>query len=113
MEAMDDAWDLATTRPSGAVGAAARWPELHTRRAITHPDEALVVYQDLIRHILGYADRHNYATATSLLKEMRLVAKTNGKLGDFDIFMDELAQENRRRPTPMEMFRKAGLPRHP
>lgn len=87
------------------------WHSLCISRGATHPLEVLPIYRRLVTATLLVTDVRNYRYATKLLKEMSTVAKAAGTDAEisFRKFVQETAEENRRRPRCISIFRKAKL----
>ncbi len=106
----DEAWGFATARIA-IGGKHALWLDLCKGRAQTHPSDALAVYRVIVAETLIAADQKNYRTAARLLKTMRSVSARAGSDGvtEFDTFLGETVERNRRRPTCIDAFVRAGL----
>lgn|GEM_PF-1118339 len=102
----EEAWALATRDPDAARH---RWSELCERRARTHPAQTLPHYRDLVTDVLRTTGAQSYAVATRLLVAMRRAAHDADREGEFTRFMAEVAGSNRRRPTCIDRFVRAGL----
>lgn len=104
----DEAWDFAQAQP-GAASSADAWETLCDRRAATAPADTLPVYRNLVAGLLAHADRRNYALAARLLKKLSAASRAAGVPDEFAAYMAEVAEANRRRPTCLAEFRRAGL----
>lgn len=102
----DEAWAFAVENPTAAAG---RWEQLCARRAVTAPEETVPHYEALISGTLKTTGRGNYMVATRLLLQLRQVSERAGQSGRFGEFMSATAEANRRRPTCIAEFRRAGL----
>lgn len=106
----DEAWTFATEHldPDRSDDL---WLTLCERRAQTAPLDTLPVYRAVVQRTLVVTDKRNYRAAASQLRAMRDAASAAGPSGIavFDTFMAQVADENRRRPTCMAVFRRAGL----
>ncbi len=89
------------------------WLRLCERRSLTHPAEALPIYRDIVTDTLTEADKRNYRNAATILKTMRVIAYATGDSAraEFDAFLAETIDRNRRRPTCLTAFERAGLMR--
>lgn len=107
---VDEAWDYAVDALTPRLDAA-RWLSLCEKRALTHPEETLPIYREIITDTLTVTDKRNYRSAASILKAMRAVAASAGAAAtaEFDQFLAETVDRNRRRPTCLEAFARAGL----
>lgn len=105
----EEAWDFAQANPDAARAAQA-WERLCARRTRTAPADTLPVYRDLVTKVLERADRGNYVAAARLLAALRSAADAAGVPGVFDDFFAVTVEANRRRPTCLAEFRRAGLP---
>lgn len=104
----DEAWQFALANPQAAT-AASRWGELCARRALTHPADTLPVYRELVTGTLEVTDKRNYGTAAKFLVAMRGASAAADQREAFERFLAETVEANRRRPTCIEAFRRAGL----
>lgn len=106
----DEAWSFARRHlaPDARIDI---WTRLCEHRARTHPQETLPVYRRVVTDTLQVTDKRNYRAAASLLKTMRSVSDAGGTAAraEFDLFLADTAERNRRRPTCIEAFRRAGL----
>ncbi|WP_426626152.1 hypothetical protein ACPPVW_09040 [Leifsonia sp. McL0607] len=107
---IDEAWQFATAKVP-ISGKHRLWLDLCKRRAQTHPSEALAVYRAIVDETLITADQKNYRTAAKLLKTMRSVSARAGSnaVAEFDTFLGETVERNRRRPTCIDAFVRADL----
>ncbi len=104
----EEAWDFARAHPD-AARAGQSWERLCARRVRTAPADTLPVYRDLVTQVLERADRGNYITAARLLTALRAAADAADRPGDFHAFLAATVEANRRRPTCLAEFRRAGL----
>ncbi|WP_152545426.1 hypothetical protein [Microbacterium sp. CH12i] len=105
---VDEAWDFAIDGSSPASNASV-WLNLAEKRALTHPADTLPIYREIITDTLTVTDKRNYRSAAKILKTMRVVAAAAGADFEFDSFLAETVEQNRRRPTCIEAFARAGL----
>ncbi|SJN46592.1 Gll2284 protein [Microbacterium esteraromaticum] len=105
-----EAWEFAVSR-FAVDGAHATWLNLCQRRATTAPADTLPVYREIVQQTLEVTDKRNYRTAANVLKTMRDAAVAAGPDGErsFEAFLAQVVDQNRRRPTCIEAFRKAKL----
>ena len=106
----NQAWEFATLN-SDLIDSAALWLNLCERRAQTHPLDTLQIYRRIITDTLTVTDKRNYRSAATMLKTMRTVATSAGHdaVTAFDTFLAETIDRNRRRPTCIDAFTRAGL----
>lgn len=106
----DEAWQFATERVPRDRNSTL-WLTLCDRRAQTAPSDALPVYRDIVSDTLAVTDQRNYRSAAAILKTMRKVAASAGRdaVAEFDAFLADTIDRNRRRPTCLEAFARAGL----
>ena len=104
----EEAWDFAQMHPDDAT-AARVWERLCARRARTAPADTLPVYRELVSTTLERAGRQNYTAAAKLLIAMRKAADAAGEADAFAEFLAATVEMNRRRPTCLAEFRRAGL----
>jgi hypothetical protein len=105
----DAAWSLATSDASWKPGAD-RWRRLAEAREPIDPAGALRVYIRLTEDALVDADRRNYQQAVKYLKAARSAAIAAGLTDEFIEYLVALREQNRRRPTLMQLLDKAKLP---
>lgn len=103
-----EAWHLASERidPDDDVHT---WLALCEQRGRTHPADTLPIYQRVIRRVLETTDKRNYRWAADLLNDMRAAAQAAGAEAEFTEFLTAVREENRRRPTCIKVFDRAGL----
>lgn len=106
----DEAWDFASSRLP-VKEADGVWLPLCAFREKTAPSDVLPVYREIVQSTLAVTDKRNYRAAADLLKRMRSTADAAGPVGqaEFTAFLTEVVEQNRRRPTCIEIFRKAKL----
>lgn len=102
----DEAWEFAVAHPDTA---ASQWDQLCARRARTHPADTLPHYQRLITETLATTGRGSYLTAARLLVRLRDASTAAGTPATFTTFMAATTEANRRRPTCIDAFTRAGL----
>lgn len=106
----EEAWETANavSVPSISEG---QWIELCKRRARTHPAEVLSVYRGLVNERLRTAHVSNYPPAAMMLVRMRDAARAAGydATAEFECYLAQVLDANRRRPRCMEEFNRAGL----
>lgn len=66
------------------------WLKLAALRVRHHPEEALVVYQRLVRRLLGRKDRYSAQEANRVLRKVRRLLKRLGCEEDFADFVSDL-----------------------
>lgn len=106
----DQAWDFATARID-PTEAADVWLNLCKYRSATRPADTLPVYRAILQQTLVVTDKRNYRSAAEILKRMRHVAQSAGAdhEAEFTVFLSQVVEQNRRRPTCIAAFRKAKL----
>lgn len=102
----EEAWAFAVAHQDAAGG---QWETLCARRAQTAPAETVPHYQRLVTETLATTGRASYVTAARLLVRMRSVCTAAGTPEAFAEFMTATAEANRRRPTCIDEFVRAGL----
>lgn len=109
-ERVDQAWEFATDKTL-VTGNTTLWLNLCEARAQTHPADTLPIYRSIITDTLTVTDKRNYRTAAAIMKTMRKVASASGAdaTREFDAFLADTIDGNRRRPTCIEAFARAGL----
>lgn len=107
---VDEAWNFASDRIAPAERADV-WLDLCERRRLTHPADTLPVYREIIDETLTVTHKRNYRAAAQMLKTMRSVADAAGTAfrTEFDTFLARTVEQNRRRPTCIDAFARAGL----
>ena len=107
---VDEAWRFANDYAESLRDLAV-WLNLCEARAHEHPRDVLPVYRQLVLDVLTVTDKRNYRTAARLLQTMRGVAQQTGADADaeFVAFLDDVVQQNRRRPTFIEILVRAKL----
>lgn len=106
----NEAWDFAHAAAGPPEGSES-WIELCERRGRTHPAEALPTYRTIVNDVLTHAHKQNYRLAAWLLRKMRVVATAAGGSApaEFQDFLAETIDQNRRRPRCLEEFARARL----
>ncbi len=102
----EEAWTFAVDHPDAAGG---QWETLCARRARTSPAETVPHYQRLVTEALTTTGRGSYVTAARLLVRLRSACTAAGTPEAFAEFMAATAEANRRRPTCIDEFVRAGL----
>lgn len=102
----EEAWAFAVAHPDAAGG---QWETLCARRARTSPAETVPHYERLVTETLTTTGRASYVTTARLLVRLRAVCTAAGTPGAFAEFMTATAEANRRRPTCIDEFVRAGL----
>lgn len=106
----DDAWLFAGSRfEPGEPGDL--WMALCADRVATRPADTLPVYRKVVQRTLEVADKRNYRAAADVLTKMRDAAQAAGPVAEaeFTVFLAQVVEQNRRRPTCIEAFRRAKL----
>lgn len=101
-----EAWAFAVAHPDAAGG---QWETLCARRAKTSPAETVPHYQRMVTEALTTTGRASYVTAARLLVRLRAVCSAAGMPEAFAEVMAATAEANRRRPTCIDEFVRAGL----
>lgn len=106
----DEAWDFATAMVA-VSDRPGLWLDVCARRAQIDPSDTLPVYRAIVTDTLTVTDKRNYRSAASVLTTMRAVAASAGpeSTTEFDAFLAETVAANRRRPTCIDAFARAGL----
>lgn len=106
----DEAWDFAQSR-FALDEASDIWLKLCERRVVSAPADTLPVYRATVQQTLLVTDKRNYRDAAEQLKKMRDAARAADPEHEasFHDFLAEVVDQNRRRPTCIEAFRKAKL----
>ncbi|MFY9713802.1 MAG: hypothetical protein WAK00_10025 [Microbacterium sp.] len=106
----DEAWEFASSRID-PVSSVDIWLSLCERRAVTTPADTLPIYRAIVQQTLVVTDKRNYRSAAEILKQMRIVAQTAGPEheAEFTVFLAQMVEQNRRRPSCIEVLRKAKL----
>jgi len=106
----DAAWDFAREHRA-QVTRTDVWLNLCADRAQTQPADTLPIYRALIADTLIVTDVRNYKAAARMLKTMRGVAAAAGPahVAEFDSFLAQTVEQNRRRPRCLDEFAKAKL----
>ncbi|RZT77828.1 hypothetical protein EV382_0993 [Micromonospora violae] len=104
----DQAWQEAQRHRRWLGGP--QWQTLLQRRAVTHPEEVIQPYRDLVEQaILDSADRRRYRRAIALLPALRAAYQATGEHAVFGKYLAELRVEHKRRPTFLKTLDAAGL----
>ncbi|MDR3068448.1 MAG: SWIM zinc finger family protein [Cellulomonas sp.] len=103
----DEAWDLATAAPSAVHG----WGLLLDRRQLTHPHDVIPYRRARVTDALKVANKRNYAIAAEEMRALKAAAAAAGPEAavEFEQFLTETLDANRRRPTCIDTFRRKGL----
>jgi uncharacterized Zn finger protein len=104
----EEAWAFAMAHPD-VVGS--QWETLCARRARTAPAETVPHYERMVAETLATTGRDSYRAAARLLVRLRAACAEAGTPGEFADFMAATVEANRRRPTCMDEFVRAGLMR--
>ena len=104
---IDAAWAAAAVGadpPSGSVTQT-----LATRRAETHPADAIPHYRRFAEQALGGANRDAYRTAAGWLVGLRDLHTRVGTVDAFAAYLTDLRETHRRRRAFLDELRRAGL----
>lgn len=106
----EQAWDFARVQRS-SIRRADVWLKLCADRAKAQPADTLPIYRLLISDTLIVTDVRNYKAAARMLKTMRDVAAVAGPehTAEFETFLAQTVEQNRRRTRCIEEFAKAKL----
>ena len=107
-EQLARAWQYASERVP-VESNATLWLDLCAARARTHPTDTLPVYRTIVTDTLTVTDKRNYRAAASILQTMKKTATDVGADADFEAFLAETVERNRRRPTCLDVFARAKL----
>ncbi|WP_130178729.1 hypothetical protein [Cryobacterium sp. SO1] len=102
---VDRAWESAERLTTDPV----LWTALVAAREKTDPAVVVPVLIQLIQKDLEVAKPQNYKSALARLRQLRRALKATDASPLFTILMDELREENRRRPTLIRAFDRAGF----
>lgn len=105
-DAADEAWEAAQRQPLPGRS----WQALAEVRQLTHPLDAIPIFEDGIRETLVHADRRNYQHAAQRLVKLQKVCASAGEDERFSSFVALLREENRRRPTFAKELQRARIP---
>lgn len=107
---IDDAWEYAVDERTPRLDVSG-WLNLCERWAVTHPSDTLPIYRDIVTDTLTVTDKRNYRSAAKVLTTMKSTAASAGPaaVAEFDQFLAETVDRNRRRPTCLDSFARAGL----
>ncbi|MBM0238574.1 hypothetical protein JNW88_17995 [Micromonospora sp. ATA32] len=104
----DQAWQEALHHRRWLGGP--QWQTLLQGRAVTHPEEVIQPYRDLVEQaILNSADKRRYRRAVALLPALRPAYQATGEHAAFGQYLAELRVEHKRRPTFLKTLDAAGL----
>ena len=109
----DDELAWATATASAADMDRDLWLRLAERRALTHPSDAVAVYERVVDEVLKSADRRAYQEAARILKKARSAAQAAGELDAFCATVARLREKHRRRPTLIAILDRANLTGEP
>lgn len=106
----DEAWEFAGSHIDPAQSGTV-WLNLCEHRAATRPADTLPVYRAIVLETLVITDKRNYRSAAAMLKTMRDAARAASPEheAEFHVFLAQVIEQNRRRPTCIEVFRRAKL----
>jgi uncharacterized Zn finger protein len=85
------------------------WLRLAERRELTHPSDAVSVYERVVDEVLRTTDRRAYQRAARILKQARSAAQAAGQLDAFTSTVARLRETHRRRPTLIAILDRAKL----
>jgi hypothetical protein len=102
------AWQTAAAASTDELGADL-WLRLAERRELTHPSDAMAVYERVVDEVLKTTDRRAYQHAARILKQARSAAQAAGELPAFTSNIARLRQTHRRRPTLIAILDRAKL----
>lgn len=102
---VDRAWESAERLTTDAR----LWTALVAAREKTDPAAVVQVLIRLIQTDLEVAKPQNYKSAVARLRQLRRALKATGASARFSLIMVELREENRRRPTLIQAFDRAGF----
>lgn len=87
------------------------WRTLCNQRRVDHPEDTLPVYRALINEVLVTTKKQHYYEAADFLAEMREAATSAGGSApaEFDRFLSDTVERNKRRPNCIAIFRRKGL----
>ena len=103
---IDTAWAAATATGASAVPITA---QLASRRAATHPADAIPNYRQFAEEALAGANRGAYRAAASWLVGLRDLHTRVGTPDAFAVYLTGLREVHRRRRAFLDELRRAGL----
>lgn len=103
----DEAWSVATASDHELL--ASQWLRLADARESTAPSDSMAVYLRLADDAFLQTDKRAYRDAIRHLKAARRAATAAYRSAEFDEYLAEIRERNRRRPSFMAMLDKAGL----
>ncbi|MER7415969.1 hypothetical protein ABT346_04135 [Micromonospora peucetia] len=87
-----------------------QWQTLLQGRAVTHPEEVIQPYRDLVEQaVLNSADKQRYRRAVALLTALKAAYQATGEHAAFEQYLAELRVEHKRRPTFLKTLDATGL----
>jgi hypothetical protein len=104
---VDRAWQALQETPGGAPQLTEL--QVASARAETHPGDAVPYVRRAVAETLQQADRRAYRSAVKQLLQLRSLHQRAGTPTEFDAYLAEVTQVNRRRPSFLDELRKAGL----
>lgn len=102
------AWETAVTAAEETVGPD-QWLRLAEAREAGHPADAVLVYQRVVEHVLQTTGRGAYLQAVRILKRAAAAARAADQADVFAVYLAELRERHRRRPTLIALLDKAHL----
>lgn len=85
------------------------WLRLAERRELTHPSDAVAIYERVVDEVLKTTGRGAYQQAARILKRARSAAEAAGQLDAFVSSVARLRDTHRRRPTLIAILDRAKL----
>jgi len=101
----DDAlrWYAAGRRP-GEFGTNPAGEKVAQAVQVSHPDQALVIWKELVAHATAYANPAAYQTAGEYLKKIMGVCERTKQTAAWHAYLEELRQQNSRRPRMLDVL---------
>ena len=104
---IDGAW--AAAQQGGCPSSV--WMEVADARGVTHPADAVPVFQRLGAAALDGGNRGAYAQGAALIRRAHRLAETAGLASESTAWIVAVRDENRRRPALQDEFNRHHLPK--
>lgn len=87
------------------------WREIARRRTKTHPEDALLIYKQLVQRYAGRKNRYSYAAAIEILRRIKLLLRKQDREDEFIPYVESLCRTHRYQHNLLKMLR-ALMARH-